>query len=85
MKSLEQRAKEYVNNNFHRIADEMPIGKGMETIYVESATEQRDIDLEKAAVWLASELDSNCSNIIVGHEEVSVIDFIERFKKAMYI
>lgn len=44
MKTIEERADKYIDNNFTRIADEMPICEGMKTIYVESATEQKAID-----------------------------------------
>lgn len=53
MKTIEERSKEYVDRNFHRIA-EMPITNGMETIFFESATEQRDIDIERAVEWFSA-------------------------------
>lgn len=43
-KTIAERAKKYVSHNFSRIAEDMPIFQGMETIYVESATEQHEID-----------------------------------------
>lgn len=43
-KTIAERAKKYVKSNFGRIAEDMHISQGMETIYVESATEQHEID-----------------------------------------
>lgn len=44
MKTTEERADKYIDKNFTRIADGMPICEGMRTIYIESATEQKKID-----------------------------------------
>ena len=52
MKTIEERAKEYVDNNFHRIAEEMSIEKGMETIFIDGATDQQNIDIERAWQWM---------------------------------
>lgn len=53
MKKIEERADRYIYNNFCRIAEDMPICDGMRTLYIESATEQKAIDIEKACEYFA--------------------------------
>lgn len=52
MKTIEERAKKYTKKNFVRIAEEMSIEEGMKTIFIESAKEQREIDIERACEYL---------------------------------
>lgn len=47
MTTMEERADRYIDNNFTRIAEEMPICEGMKTLYIESATEQQKIDAKQ--------------------------------------
>lgn len=53
METKEERAKKYIQKNFHRIVEEMPIEKGMETLYIESAEEERKIYID----WLKENAD----------------------------
>lgn len=46
-KSIEQRAKEYTCSNYSYIGD-MYMDDGIKKVYTEAATEQRNIDIEKA-------------------------------------
>lgn len=47
MLTVEERADRYIDNNFTRIAEEMPICEGMKTLYIESATEQKSLTLRR--------------------------------------
>lgn len=86
----EEMAREYVDKNFHRVAEEMPIEQGMQAIYMESATEQRKIDIEKACDWIEENLFSinengeynYVANNIFGSPYVK-IDLFRELRKAM--
>lgn len=56
MSTINERAKEYVDKKFVRIAEEMPIEEGMKTIFIESAKEQREIDIERAWQWMRNHI-----------------------------
>ena len=84
MKTIEERTKEYIDQNFHRIAEEMPIEKGMETIYIESAEEQRELDIKKACEYLEDTLFPTVKIEIDG--DIKVVnrhEFIDMLKKVM--
>lgn len=84
METLEERADKYIDKNFTRIADEMPICEGMKTIYVESATEQKVIDIEKACRWLVEHShNSDTQDGITCSSVMTDGTLIEDFRKAM--
>lgn len=73
--TIEERAKKYENTEHHL----RNYSKGMLYScykgYVQGATEQREIDIEKACEWLKEHLGTDL--LLVNH------NMIEEFKKAM--
>lgn len=72
MKTIKERAEDYANENW--TLDEANFA--CEDGYIKGATEQIEIDIEKACEWLKN-------NAVIGLMNEEVDDFIEDFREAM--